>query len=85
MDSDNEEITFKINKEFADKYESNKRGQELSASMLSLFRRCMGVFFFFFFFFFFDLWSSVCRMVSRGVYKLVADGLTVVYPAFFIL
>ncbi|GJJ69454.1 protein KRI1 [Entomortierella parvispora] len=26
-----EEITFKINKEFADKYESNKRNQELSA------------------------------------------------------
>ncbi|KAF8947835.1 hypothetical protein BGZ47_007644 [Haplosporangium gracile] len=31
MDSDNEEITFRINKEFADKYESTKRGQELSA------------------------------------------------------
>ncbi|KAK3810453.1 MAG: KRI1-like family C-terminal-domain-containing protein [Linnemannia elongata] len=30
MDSDNEEITFKINKEFADKYETAKRGQELS-------------------------------------------------------
>ncbi|KAF9093727.1 KRRI-Interacting protein 1 [Mortierella sp. GBA35] len=31
MDSDNEEIAFKINKEFADKYESSKRNQELSA------------------------------------------------------
>ncbi|KAF9123918.1 hypothetical protein BGW39_008597 [Mortierella sp. 14UC] len=31
MDSDNEEITFSINKAFADKYESSKRGQELSA------------------------------------------------------
>ncbi|KAF9179007.1 KRRI-Interacting protein 1, partial [Haplosporangium sp. Z 767] len=31
MDSDNEEITLTINKEFADKYETSKRGQELSA------------------------------------------------------
>ncbi|KAF9901651.1 hypothetical protein EC991_005838 [Linnemannia zychae] len=31
MDSDNEEITFSINKAYADKYESSKRGQELSA------------------------------------------------------
>lgn len=38
MDSDNEEITFKINKEFADKYEAAKRGQELSGSMSILFR-----------------------------------------------
>ncbi|KAF9921721.1 hypothetical protein FBU30_008208 [Linnemannia zychae] len=31
MDSDNEEITLTINKQFADKYESSKRNQELSA------------------------------------------------------
>ncbi|KAG0265343.1 KRRI-Interacting protein 1 [Linnemannia exigua] len=31
MDSDNEEITFKINQDYADKYASSKRGQELSA------------------------------------------------------
>ncbi|KAF8937952.1 KRRI-Interacting protein 1 [Dissophora ornata] len=31
MVSDNEEITFTINKQFADKYDSSKRGQEISA------------------------------------------------------